>query len=304
MPAFIVGFAEEMAPEPMIAYREGMEATLAPYGGRYRTTIRHRWETLEGTWPSQYGAVILEFPSYKQATGWYHSAAYAPLRDIRMAGDRWHIIVMDGMAEGDTLQSIGILTPEERARMAQPTAGRCMPRTPAARSRPGLPGWRRHGGQSSISGGPSFQHTDASPTELLRVVGVDIACGAGIVDDRGRIPPAAESAAAADVVLEADDAGMQGRHRFGSSLRRVTRRMMMSRFTCAGTTRPQVGQVSGRFGCCRSWRPSSSSRTTVHVVGAHKWHAGHPFGRRSSSRTMRASVDRITVVHPGDSQTR
>jgi uncharacterized protein (DUF1330 family) len=115
MPAFVVSLAMELSTEPMIAYREGVEATLAPYGGQYRAMLRHRWETLEGEWPSPHGVVILEFPSYEQPKAWYHSEAYAPLREMRMAGDRWNIVVVDGMAEGETLLSMGILTPEEQA---------------------------------------------------------------------------------------------------------------------------------------------------------------------------------------------
>ena len=113
MPAFVVGLCEEMAPEPMYAYRAGVEATVAAFGGRYRAIVqRYQWETLEGEWPSPFGVLILEFPTYEQAVAWYHSEAYAPLRAMRMAGDRWHIIAAEGLAEGATLADTGILAPE------------------------------------------------------------------------------------------------------------------------------------------------------------------------------------------------
>jgi hypothetical protein len=67
---------------------------------------------LEGEWPSPFGVVILEFPTYEQAVAWYHSDADAPLREMRMAGDRWNIIATEGLAEGATLADTGILAPE------------------------------------------------------------------------------------------------------------------------------------------------------------------------------------------------
>jgi uncharacterized protein (DUF1330 family) len=119
MTAYIIGFPEVLSPEPMIAYREGIEATLTPYGGRYRAMLRNRWESLEGQWPSQFGVVVLEFPSYEQAKAWYHSDAYAPLKAMRMAGDRWNHVLVEAMEEDETLLSLGILTLEEQARMEQ-----------------------------------------------------------------------------------------------------------------------------------------------------------------------------------------
>ena len=45
MPAFVVGFCEEMSPEPMYDYRAGVEATVRAYGGRFRSIVmRYRWE--------------------------------------------------------------------------------------------------------------------------------------------------------------------------------------------------------------------------------------------------------------------
>jgi uncharacterized protein (DUF1330 family) len=120
MPAFVIGFPEELSPEPMVAYREGVEATMAAFGGRYRAMLRNRWETLEGTWPSPHGVLVLEFPTYEDARAWYDSEAYAPLKAMRMASDRWNHVLVEGMEAGETLLSLGVLTPEEQARMASP----------------------------------------------------------------------------------------------------------------------------------------------------------------------------------------
>lgn len=121
MPAFVIAIPEELSPEPMVTYRENVEGAMAVYGGRYRALIRHQVETLEGDWLPPLGVVVLEFPSYEQAKAWYHSPEYAPLRRIRMTGDRWNIIVVDGLGEGETHYSIGILTADEQARMQQKT---------------------------------------------------------------------------------------------------------------------------------------------------------------------------------------
>ena len=124
MPAFVIGVVHELAPYPMVEYREKIEGVLARYGGRYRSLIRHRVETLEGDWLPPHGVVILEFPSFEQAKAWYHSPEYAPLREIRMAGDRWDMIVVDGLDEDETLQSLGVLTAEEQAGQGISAGGR------------------------------------------------------------------------------------------------------------------------------------------------------------------------------------
>jgi uncharacterized protein (DUF1330 family) len=108
MPALIIGIAHELAPYPMLEYRRRSEGSMARYGGRYRSVLQHRVQTLEGDWQPPYGVVVLEFPSFEAAVAWYHSPEYAPLREQRMAGDRWDLIVVDGMAAGETLRSLGI----------------------------------------------------------------------------------------------------------------------------------------------------------------------------------------------------
>jgi uncharacterized protein (DUF1330 family) len=108
MPAFVIGIPHELSPEPMIAYRQQAEGIVTKYGGRYWAVRQHRVETLEGDWLPLHGLVILEFPSFEQARAWYHSPEYAPLRAMRMAGDRWDFVVVDAMAEGETLRSLGV----------------------------------------------------------------------------------------------------------------------------------------------------------------------------------------------------
>jgi uncharacterized protein (DUF1330 family) len=121
MAAFVIGVVHELAPYPMMEYRRKAEGVMALYGGRYRSTINHRVETLEGDWLPPHGVVIAEFPSYEQAKAWYHSEEYAPLRQERMAGDRWDLIVVDGLQAGETLRSLGIATDDDAEPPTTPT---------------------------------------------------------------------------------------------------------------------------------------------------------------------------------------
>jgi uncharacterized protein (DUF1330 family) len=88
-------------PRTMGPYGEGVEATMARYGGGYQSVLRHRVTTLEGDWHPPKGVTILEFPSYDQALAWYHSPEYAPLRELRMATGRFDVILVDGVSEDD-----------------------------------------------------------------------------------------------------------------------------------------------------------------------------------------------------------
>jgi len=88
-------------PRTMGPYGEGVEATMASYGGGYQSVLRHRVTTLEGDWHPPKGVTILEFPSYDQAWAWYHSPEYAPLRELRMATGSFDVILVDGISEDD-----------------------------------------------------------------------------------------------------------------------------------------------------------------------------------------------------------
>jgi uncharacterized protein (DUF1330 family) len=40
--------------------------------------------------------VIIEFPDMDAARAWYHSDAYAPLRELRRSASTTHIVIVDG----------------------------------------------------------------------------------------------------------------------------------------------------------------------------------------------------------------
>lgn len=78
----------------VLEYLERIQATLAPFGGRY---IVHGGtiDVLEGNWPSD--VVIIEFPDMTKARSWYHSSIYQeikPLRTRHLAGE---VILVEGV---------------------------------------------------------------------------------------------------------------------------------------------------------------------------------------------------------------
>jgi uncharacterized protein (DUF1330 family) len=106
-------------PRLMRPYQEQVEATMALYGGRYRTLFRHRLEVLEGDWRPAPGLIILEFPDFEQALAWYHSPEYAPLRALRQQHERFNVVLVDSLEDEQTLLGLGVLSPAEQARVQE-----------------------------------------------------------------------------------------------------------------------------------------------------------------------------------------
>ena len=106
MAAFIIGIPKLSDADPARtgAYFEQIEATLVPYGGRFRVTPDHSIEVLEGHWRPSEGLAVMEFPSFERAQAWYHSTEYAPLIALRDAANlQADAILVDGLAEDETL---------------------------------------------------------------------------------------------------------------------------------------------------------------------------------------------------------
>jgi uncharacterized protein (DUF1330 family) len=117
--AHIILVAKEYPdPRTMGPYYEGVEETMAQYGGGYESVLRHRVTTLEGEWRPTKGVTILEFPDYEQALAWYRSPEYAPLRELRTKTGRFDVILVDGISEDDPATS-GRLDPWEIERIAE-----------------------------------------------------------------------------------------------------------------------------------------------------------------------------------------
>jgi uncharacterized protein (DUF1330 family) len=66
--------------DEIIEYLQRIDATLAPYGGRF---IVHggKITPVEGEWPGD--LVVIEFPSRDDAEQWYRSPAYQEILPLR-----------------------------------------------------------------------------------------------------------------------------------------------------------------------------------------------------------------------------
>lgn len=83
----------EMGPA-IVEYLEKIEATLAPFRGRYiihggRTTV------LEGDWTGD--LIVVAFPDRASAAAWYDSPAYRAIKPLRTAHSEGDVLLIDGV---------------------------------------------------------------------------------------------------------------------------------------------------------------------------------------------------------------
>lgn len=98
MTAYAVAVVRETRFGPEIKeYLQRIDATLAPYSGRYRVH-GGPYHPLEGAWSSD--LVIIEFPSMEQAKAWYDSDAYAAIRPLRTAHTEGDVLLVQGVPDG------------------------------------------------------------------------------------------------------------------------------------------------------------------------------------------------------------
>lgn len=95
MAAYLIANITVTDPEGFAAYRAGVPAVIARFGGRY--LVRGgAIETKEGT-PGLDRLVILEFPDMAAARAFYDSADYAPLLAMRLASSTGSVALVEGM---------------------------------------------------------------------------------------------------------------------------------------------------------------------------------------------------------------
>jgi uncharacterized protein (DUF1330 family) len=92
MPAYLVLEIDWHDPAKATEYRNRLGPTLEKFGGR--TLVANEPKVLEGDW-SPKRVVIIEFPSMDSLKGWYDSAEYAPLIQIRKEGSKTRMITLD-----------------------------------------------------------------------------------------------------------------------------------------------------------------------------------------------------------------
>jgi uncharacterized protein (DUF1330 family) len=83
----------EMGPA-IVEYLERIDATLAPFGGRY---IIHggRKAVLEGEWAGD--LIVIAFPDRASAAAWYASPDYQAIKPLRTDHSAGDVVLVDGV---------------------------------------------------------------------------------------------------------------------------------------------------------------------------------------------------------------
>ena len=96
MPAYVIATVTDAWDQAkLVEYRERTTATVAQHGGRF-VARGGRHEVLEGDY-APIRVVIIEFPDFDAARGWYESDGYAPLRELRRSASTTDISVVEGV---------------------------------------------------------------------------------------------------------------------------------------------------------------------------------------------------------------
>ncbi len=97
----------------IVAYLEQIDATLAPFGGRF---VIHGGPVtvLEGAWAGD--LVMIAFPDRAAAEAWYASPAYRAILPLRTRNAACDVVLIDGVGEGH--RATDILEREVAARAA------------------------------------------------------------------------------------------------------------------------------------------------------------------------------------------
>ncbi|GII80056.1 hypothetical protein Sru01_50380 [Sphaerisporangium rufum] len=79
---------------PIVEYLEKIDATLAPYGGRFRIH-GGPFEVREDGWPGT--LIAIEFPDMDRARAWYDSPAYQEILPLRTGNSEGTAILIEGV---------------------------------------------------------------------------------------------------------------------------------------------------------------------------------------------------------------
>ena len=84
-------------PSPTVFAEVPVDATLAPFDGHF---IVHGGSptVLEGSWSAD--LIVIEFPSYEHASGWYDSTAYQEIIELRAGSAPSTIALVPGVPAG------------------------------------------------------------------------------------------------------------------------------------------------------------------------------------------------------------
>lgn len=86
--------------EQGLSYLERVEATVAPFGGKWLAQGAPD-VVVEGAWPGS--VVLMEFPDRTAAESWYNSAAYQEIKPLRVGSSIADLVLIDSVPEGFTV---------------------------------------------------------------------------------------------------------------------------------------------------------------------------------------------------------
>ena len=96
MPAYVIGRMKIHQRDWMDEYFSKVPAVIESHGGRFLVRGGNP-RTLEGQESLPDAAFILEFPSREAALGFWNSAQFAPLINLRQTGSQLEAMLVDGV---------------------------------------------------------------------------------------------------------------------------------------------------------------------------------------------------------------
>ncbi|MFC9919002.1 DUF1330 domain-containing protein [Agromyces binzhouensis] len=82
-----------------LRYLEQVEATVAPYGGKW--LAQGDPDAVEGAWPGS--VVLMEFPDRDAARAWYESPEYQEILPLRINNAISDLVLIDSLPQGFTV---------------------------------------------------------------------------------------------------------------------------------------------------------------------------------------------------------
>lgn len=111
MTAYAIGILRDVQPnEEIIEYLERIDATLAPYHGRFLVHGAPELDVSEGEWDAD--LVIIGFPDLPAARAWYDSPEYQEILTLRTRNSDSTVLLIEGCDSGhqasDVLADISV----------------------------------------------------------------------------------------------------------------------------------------------------------------------------------------------------
>jgi uncharacterized protein (DUF1330 family) len=100
IPAYAIAYLRDVAfGAEIIEYMREIDDTLVPFGGEF---VVHggRKHPMEGQWDGD--IVIIRFPDYASALGWYDSAGYRRILPLRVRNSASIAVIVEGVEPGHT----------------------------------------------------------------------------------------------------------------------------------------------------------------------------------------------------------